>query len=112
MKQYLFEDDDELLALCIIFTQRKMERSIKWMHESVNWSEYVARLRHSGSFDVKHRMDEQAFDQLVELLRPSITVNTKRSMAGSDGNEPIYPEVICAVGLRWLAGEMERSMFL
>ena len=110
MRQYFLEDDDELTAIYALFSQRKKERSIKWSHDRVNWATYEERLHHSGSFDVKHRMPAEAFYKLVVFLRPSIAVNEKRSMAGSSGNEPIYLETVCAVGLRWLGGEVERSL--
>ena len=111
ISQFLIDkDDDELAAIHIIFTQRKSKRSIKWMHERVNWDTYVNRLRHAGSFHVKHRMPIAAFDRLVEMLYDSLTVNETMSMLGSNGNEPIYPEVVCSIGLRWMAGEMERSL--
>lgn len=106
----MIDDDDETTAIHLIFSQRKKERRIKWQHERCDWPSYVLRLRHSRSFDNKHRMPEDAFYQLVDAIRPSITVDVKKSMAGSNGNDPIYPEMICSIGVRWLAGEMERSL--
>ena len=52
-------------------------------------------------------MSLEAFNQLLELLRPSITVNVVKSNASSGlyiSNQHFYPEVILAIGLRWLAG--------
>ena len=52
-------------------------------------------------------MSLQAFNHLLELLRPSITVNVVKSNASSGlycSNKHIYPELILAIGLRWLAG--------
>ena len=47
-------------------------------------------------------MEESSFNLLCTLLRPSITVDVTRARAS--GAEPIYPELVMAVGLRWLAG--------
>jgi hypothetical protein len=52
-------------------------------------------------------MSLEAFNQLLELLRPSITVDVVKSNASSglySSNQPIYPELILGIGLRWLAG--------
>ena len=53
-------------------------------------------------------MSLEAFYQLLELLRPSITANVVKSNASSglySSNQHIYPELILAIELRWLAGE-------
>ena len=106
----LLDDDDESMALHIIFSQRKKERRIKWRHERVNWATYVDRLHHTRSFEWKHRMPFDAFNELVEYLRPSVSVNEQRARAGGAGNDPIYPEMVCAIGVRFLAGEAEPSL--
>jgi hypothetical protein len=52
-------------------------------------------------------MSLEAYKQLLELIRPSITVNVVKSNASFglySSNQHIYPELILAIGLRWLAG--------
>jgi hypothetical protein len=52
-------------------------------------------------------MSLQAFNHLLQLLRTSITVDAVKSNASSvlySTNQHISPELILAVGLRWLAG--------
>jgi hypothetical protein len=44
-------------------------------------------------------MSLSAFNYLVEELHASLTVSSLQSMRSTSGNEPIYPEVIVAVGL-------------
>ena len=49
----------------------------------------------------------QAFNHLLQLLRPSITVDAVKSNASSglySTNQHIYPKLIHAIGLHWLAG--------
>ena len=110
MRQYILDDDEELFAIHVLFSQRMQERRIKWQHERCDWTSYVLRLQHSRLFESKHRMPEACFYELVDLIRDAIAVDEKRSMAGTNGNEPIYLELVCSLGLRWLSGEMERSL--
>jgi hypothetical protein len=41
------------------------------------------------------------FDDLVEELHVPLTVSFVQSMRSTSGNEPIYPEVIVAIGLQF-----------
>ena len=45
-------------------------------------------------------MSETAFNDLVELLRPAL----KRVVNRSRSNQPMFVEIVVAIGLRWLAG--------
>ena len=49
------------------------KRKIKWKHTRLNWKEHVEKLLHEESFDSKYRMSLEAFNTLLELLRPMIT---------------------------------------
>jgi hypothetical protein len=62
----------------------------------------VVKLLHENAFDRKYHMSYDAFNILLELLRPDITCNIVKSM--NSCNEPIFPELVLATGLRWLAG--------
>lgn len=110
MSRFLRDDDEDLLIIYHVFSQRKKKRRIKWMHDRLDWNDHVEKLRHTKTFESKLRMKESAFDELVDLLRPAIAVDEKRSVAGSNGNDPIYPEMMLSIGLRWLAGEVEKSL--
>ncbi len=51
------------------------------------------------------------FNYLPEELCESITVSCLKSRCSTSGNEPIYPEVIVAVGLRFLGvGDTHSSL--
>ena len=85
----------------------KPVRIPKWEHQQIDWNEHVTKLLHENRFHREYRMSLEAFNQLLELLRPSITVNVVKSNASSglySSNQHIYPELILAIGLRWLAG--------
>lgn len=109
-RRLLVDDDDETTLIHLIFSQNKKARHVKWSHERVDWTEYVQKLHHTRSFETKMRMPYDAFQELVTLLRPRITVDEQKARAGGAGSDPIYPEMVCAIGLRFLAGEMERSL--
>jgi hypothetical protein len=110
--EYLLEDNssdkeeeawDELIEQHILlFATYKEERNFRWEHERLNWNEHVVKLLHENAFDQKYHMSYDAFNILLELLRPDITCNIVKSM--NSCNEPIFPELVLATGLRWLAG--------
>jgi hypothetical protein len=110
--EYLLEDNssdkeeeawDELIEQHILlFATYKEERNFRWEHERLNWNEHVVKLLHENAFDRKYHMSYDAFNILLELLRPDITCNIVKSM--NSCNEPIFPELVLATGLRWLAG--------
>jgi hypothetical protein len=52
----------------------------------------------------KYRMSFDAFNTLLELLRIMITPNLFKASNLCD--EPIYPEMVMAIGLRWLGGRI------
>ena len=60
----------------------------------------LKKLCHQGKFHTRFRMSETAFNELVELLRPAL----QRVVYNSRSKEPIFVELIVAIGLRWLAG--------
>jgi len=99
------EDNDELEEMAqflATMTEAKNERNIKWKHQRLNWNEHVDKLVHEESFAAKYRMSLDAFNTLLELLRIMITPNLFKASNLCD--EPIYPEMVMAIGLRWLGG--------
>jgi hypothetical protein len=55
-------------------------------------------------------MSEESFDKLVNLIRHDVTVDYTKSRQSTVGNDPIYPELIVATGLRFLGGEQYKSL--
>ncbi len=39
-----------------------------------------------------------------------VTVDEMKSRQSTQGNDPIYPEMVVATGLRFMSGELERSL--
>lgn len=99
----LFSDWDELEEqFLLVIDAARDQRKIKWKHSRLNWSEHVAKLLHEGSFNATYRMSHEAFNTLLAFLCPMITPNLVKALNSCD--EEIYPEMVMAVGLRWLSG--------
>lgn len=76
-------------------------RREKWSHQRLSWLLHVAKLQHEeGEFERTYHMSLRAYNKLLDLLRDSITLD--HSKAG--GSDLILPELVVAIGLRWLAG--------
>lgn len=105
------EDDDDLnLFLGLYDNGVGKERASKWRNERLDWEEHVRREIHTKMFDNKYHMRLDSFNKLVSILRPLIEVDTKQSMCSTSGNSPVSPELIVGMGLRFLGGELIKSL--
>ena len=52
----------------------KPVRIPKWEHQKIDWNEHVPKLLHENRFHHEYRKSFEAVNQLLEILRPSITV--------------------------------------
>jgi len=68
----------------------------------VDWVQHLCMLEYTNESEKRFWMSWSMFDDLVEELRVPLTVLFVQSMRSTSGNEPIYPEVIVAIGLRIL----------
>ena len=55
-------------------------------------------------------MDHDTFKLLVDTLREKITFNVAMARLSAPHMEPIYPELVCAIGLRYLAGRRKHDI--
>jgi hypothetical protein len=102
---------DNMEEMRFIFSRRKQTRSIKYKHQRINWDDYVEKIIYTNKFEQRFRMPLSAFHYLLEELRESITVLCLKSTCSTSGNEPIYPEVIVTIGLRFLGvGDTHSSL--
>jgi hypothetical protein len=79
-------------------------RAEKWTDVRINFAEHVSRLRHRNKFQRMYRMSYNAFLYLVEILTPLLEAEGHHYW--KSGAHRIFPEIIVAVGLRWLAAEV------
>ena len=66
----------------------------------MDWGEHVDQLMHKGKFGNEYRMSLSAFQQLVEMLAPSL----HQEKHCSHSAQAIQTEHIVALGLRALGG--------
>ena len=78
------------------------ERKSAWDHERLVWDRHVQKLLHEERFHVRYRMPLKDFEALVELLGDDIVPDIRQ--AKRRNVEPIYPEMVAAIGIRVLAG--------
>jgi hypothetical protein len=107
----LHMDHDELEVIFMLFNQNKTtSRNFKWQHIRLNWEDHLEKERHQNTFESKYHMSEKAFNKLLQHLRDDITVDFTKSRNSTQGNEPIYPELIVATGLRFLGGSTHKDL--
>ena len=104
------EGDNDFFEFQLIFDIIRSQRSIKYQHGQMNWANHLQMLRHVNDFDGTYSMCEHAFNVLLEGIRDEITVSFLQSTRSTSDNEPIYPEIILAMCLRFLIGDL--SAFL
>jgi hypothetical protein len=77
-------------------------REAKWLHQCLRWTSDLEVLAHGNLFKRTYRMSINAFNKLREILGESIIFRSERSPVP----EPIYPEMVMSIGLRYLSGGM------
>jgi len=92
-------ESEEFLIMQVSFLLYRLKRRSRWQYER-RWNKLLEKLRHQGKFHTRFRMSETAFNNLAELLRPAL----KRAVQYSRSKQPIFVELVVAIGLRWLAG--------
>ena len=80
------------------------ERNFKWPNERLTWNEHVAKLTHTKEFDQTYHMSLKTFQKLLAIIHCDITVDVIKAKNSMPDSEPIYPELVMHIGIRWLAG--------
>ena len=86
-------------------------RQDKYFYPRMDLERDLEMLRRTNQFQCRYHMSEQAFNKLVELLRPKLSVDVTQSKRSTSGNGPITTEVIVGMGLRFLGGELIKSTY-
>ena len=66
--------DSDFFDIQLIFDINRSQRTIKYQHGRMNWSDHLKMLRHVNDFDGTYRMSEHSFNVLLEGIRDEITV--------------------------------------
>ena len=108
------DDDEDLMDLLLLYhvtdafspaeNGAKRQRRPRWIHKQLNWAEHVRKLHHKRAFDRTYRMSFDAFDKLLDFLRDDLMTMTATQHGGYHDTDAVQPELIMAIGIRWLAG--------
>ena len=104
-----FREMDEVDALFDMRGEQEREdmkilkkRKRRWLYKRMDWQSHVRKLVHQEEFERTYGMRLQSFNKLVSVLLPDV----QRKLSKSRVPEPVFPELIVAVGLRYLRGGM------
>ncbi len=75
-------------------------REAKWHHRRIDWGNHVFLLQHENLFKRTYRMSLAAFQKLTRRLGKDIIVDEVYCPV----DEPIVPEIVVAVVIRYLSG--------
>ena len=102
VKKHIYSSDD-IDDLNFLKKTRKTRRREKHRYKRIDLEEHFEMCRITNGFQNRYHMSEQAYKKLVRIL--NIKVDNVKSKASTDGNTPISPEMIVAIGLRFLAAK-------
>jgi hypothetical protein len=104
------DDDEEMVLLEEVVagmeTVLPQERNnMVPIRNRIDWDKHVQQLFEESTlaFTRMYRMDYSSFMELVEIVRPNLTVDEVMSRVRA-GNQPIIPEISLHCLLRWFAG--------
>jgi DDE superfamily endonuclease len=99
------EDALVIAAILYVFQEELGARRFKMHQHRVDWLAHVNYLVHAGEFTRTYRMPYLAFMHLVQLLWNDVCIDEYKSMQSTRGeSEPIFPELVVALGIRWMGG--------
>ena len=99
---FMEDDTEEQKKILFLLYLSESERTWKYDQSRLRWDTHVAKLQHEGLFSRTYRMSHDAFVKMLNLLRTKLTCDCARSTISC--SDPIYPELVMAIGLRYLAG--------
>jgi hypothetical protein len=76
----------------------------RWIHRRLHWEEHLRKLHHEQKFDRTYRMSYSAYCKLLDLLRDDLMTACTGQRGGYADTDSMEPELIMAIGIRWLAG--------
>lgn len=90
-------------------------RNFKMHQERVNWDEHVAyHLHHredGKKFAQTYRMPYEDFTGLVNSIWKMVYIDELKSLNSTKGEtDPIFPELVVALGIRWISGDTASSL--
>ena len=108
-----YDDKYELVYLLHTYGELtgKLRRLVKRKFNRIDWEYFAANhWGHFTEFLCQYHISEEAFDNLVDVLRPDIQVNYQMSRLGTGGETPIGPELIVTATLIFLGVDFPKSI--
>ena len=102
--------DSDFFDIQLIFDINMSQRTIKYQHGRMKWSDRLTMLRHVNDFEGTYHMSEHSFNVLLDGIREESTVSFLQSNRFTSDNEHIYPELILAMCLRFLIDDSVRVL--
>lgn len=99
--EFILDDSDD--EFCIMTAILSQPRAIAVCRQRINWAQHSSKLCAENNFERTYRMPLHSFNELLHLLRPSLSINEEMSWWRTDTG-PISPEIILHYVIRWLAG--------
>ena len=99
-------DDDTLITKAV----HPRSRGSRFRYERVNMEYYMVMCRETDGFKCRHHMTEKSYHRLVRILTPGIQLNYSRSGNSTSNNDVITPQMITCIGLRYMGGELNKSL--
>lgn len=101
------EDEEELRS-----SNAKQTRRPRYKYKRVSWPEELERLLlpSGNQFQSRYHMSETSFNKLVGILGTKVQIDEKQSMRSTSGSLPFSPHHVVGAGLRFLGGELPKSI--
>ena len=115
----MYDDDDDdmytkyriLRKLMVQHYAKYYDRNLPYVREHTPWhANIMYPLLNEGRFAIDHHMEWRSFDKLVDLLRPMLQIDHKKSF-NTCGKSPVSPESILHCTLCYLAGGMHADIW-
>ena len=92
----------QILAALLTRSGGQGPQGAKYRTESpFSWNDHVKRLTES-EFKLRYRLDFDAFQRLVEILRPDLSVQSEKLARRAKWGQLVLPETKLAIALRFL----------
>ena len=91
--------------------KERQTRGEKYRYNRLDMEEHFEMCRRTKCFQRRYHMSEESFFELVGVLESEgLAVDLLQSKRSTGGNEPITTVMIVALGLRFMGGEMVKSL--
>lgn len=92
---------DETDDVCGLTEQcPKKKRRKRWLHLRLDWALHARKLQHERLFEKTYGMPLVAFENLIEIIKPTVLRNTSRSRCP----QPVSIQIITGAAIRYLRG--------